>query len=131
MTSPVDPPPTWTPGPPFTHQRQDATTTEQWDAPSRVYRRYEYGIRVVERPFTDAENAWTTAAATDVARQGNRVTLLQQARAALLGNQTYLAKVQAGTATNSDHIAQVPALTRQMQGVLRLLVASDLLDSTQ
>jgi hypothetical protein len=38
--------------------------------------------------------------------------------------------VTAGTATTADHIAQVPALTRQMQAVIRLLAGSDLLDQT-
>lgn len=98
--------------------------------PSRTYRRYESDVLVVERPFTDAENVSANAAATDDVRRINRVTLLAQARTALATNRTYLDKVAAGTATNADHIGQVPALTRQMQGVIRLLVGSDLLDQT-
>lgn len=108
----------------------DAITKEQWDTGARVYRRWEYGLLVVERPFTDAENAAADDRLVDATRQTNRAALLAKARTAFTNNAAYLAKVTAGTATNADHIAQVPALTRQMQGVIRLIVGSDLLDAT-
>jgi hypothetical protein len=57
-----------------------------------------------------------------------RAELHVRVRQAFLANRTYLDKVNAGTATQAEHIAQVAALTRQMQGVLRLLVGRDLLD---
>lgn len=98
--------------------------------PSHTYRRYENGALVIERPFTDAENASAATAASDDVRRINRAVLLAQVRAALASNRAYLDKVAAGTATNADHIGQVPALTRQMQGVIRLLAAGDLLDQT-
>lgn len=121
---PVDPPP------PYTMQIQDGTTVQQWDVPSRTYRLYQDGVLVLTRPFTDAENATADARIADATRDTNQATLLQQARTAIVNNLTYLNKVQAGTAVTADHIAQVPALTRQMQGVIRLLVGSDLLDQT-
>lgn len=103
---------------------------QQWDVPSRTYRCYEAGALLVERAFTDAENASAAQAAADDVRRANRAVLLARVRTAVANNQTYLDKVTAGTAVTADHIAQVPSLTRQMQGVIRLLVAGDLLDQT-
>lgn len=124
------PPPPEDPGLPFTCERRDGSITEQWDAPTRTYRRYECGVLVEERPFTAAEDAWVQARAVEDTRRANRDQLGARVRTALATNAAYLDKVTAGTATNADHIAQVPALTRQMQGVIRLLIGSDLLDST-
>ena len=116
--------------PPYTVERVDSSITERWHVPTRIYRRYESGDLVIERPFTDAENATADARAVDNTRIANEAVLLQRARAAIATNQAYLDKVTAGTATNADHIAQVPVLTRQMQGVIRLIVGADLLDQT-
>jgi hypothetical protein len=116
--------------------RQDSTTLEQWDTDARIYTRTENGAVVVSRPFDDAENQQADAESAQAAativndtRSINRAAILAQARIAYANNATYLALIVAGTATNADHIAQVPKLTRQMQAVIRLLVASDLLDS--
>lgn len=125
VPAPADPPPA-----PFTCERRDASTVEQWDVPSRTYRRFEGGGLTAERPFTAAENAWADRLTVEETRTTNRAELITRARAAVASNATYLAKVQAGTATNADHIAQVPVLTRQMQGVIRLVVGSDLLDQS-
>ncbi|NUP35930.1 MAG: hypothetical protein HOY76_02635 [Streptomyces sp.] len=118
------------PGPPFTCERRDGSITEQWDAPTRTYRRFECGALAETRPFTPAEDAWQQTRTVEDTRRANRDQLGARVRTALANNAAYLDKVQAGTATNADHIAQVPALTRQMQGVIRLLVGSDLLDTT-
>lgn len=131
MTTAEEPPP---PPPvdakPFTCERRDGSTAEQWDISSRTYRRLEGGTLVEERPFTAAEAAWAKQNATEEIRRANRDLLLARARAAVASNASYLDSVTAGTATNAQHIAQVPALTRQMQGVIRLLLGSDLLDTT-
>lgn len=129
----VDPDPNPAPDatlPPYTVERVDSSITERWHVPTRMYRRYDSGALADERPFNDAENATADAWTVDNTRSANQALLLQRARAAIVTNQTYLDKVTAGTATNADHIAQVPVLTRQMQGVIRLLVGSDLLDQT-
>lgn len=115
---------------PFTCERRDASTVERWDVPSHTYRRYECGLLVEERAFTAAEDQWAAQQDTDTRRRTNRDQLTARARAALAANTVYLDKVQAGIATNVDHLAQVPALTRQIQGVIRLLLGSDLLDTT-
>jgi hypothetical protein len=122
------PPPPEEPGLPFTSERRDGSSAEQWDAPTRTYRRFEGGALVEERPFTPAENSWAQTRTVEDARRTNRDQLGARVRTALASNAAYLDKVQAGTATNADHIAQVPALARQMQGVIRLLVGADLLD---
>lgn len=111
-------------------ERGDAITREQWDTGTRIYRRWEHEALTIERPFTDAENASVGAAAADDTRRANRAELLTRARAAQATNAAYLDAVAAGTATNAQHVAQTAALTRQMQGVIRLLVGSDLLDTT-
>ncbi|WP_426568080.1 hypothetical protein [Streptomyces canus] len=113
-----------------TVELKDTTVTEQWDLTTRVYRRYDCGVLVEERPFTDAEIADADEQLADVVREANRLQLLDRVRTALANNRAYLDKVTAGTATNADHIAQVPALTRQMQGLIRLVVGADLLDAT-
>jgi hypothetical protein len=107
----------------------DAIAKEQWDTGTRVYRRWEYGVLHVERPFTDAETAAANSCLVDATRLSNQAALLAKARTAFTNNAAYLAKVTGGTATTADHIAQVPALTRQMQGLIRLIVGSDLLDA--
>lgn len=96
--------------------------------PSRTYRRWENELLTVERPFTEAENAWADGLTVEETRRTNQAELLRRARQAHTTNSTYLAAVTAGTATNADHITQVPALTRQMQGLIRLIVGADLLD---
>ncbi|SHI68712.1 hypothetical protein [Streptomyces sp. 3214.6] len=111
-------------------EQRDASVIEQWDLTAGVYRRYDCGVLVEERPFTEAELASVAEQTADAVRQSNTVALLARARTAFTTNAAYLAKVTAGAATNADHIAQVPALTRQMQGVIRLIVGSDLLDAT-
>ena len=130
MTTPDPNPPPDDILPPYTVERVDSSITERWHVPTRMYRRYESGVLVIERAFTDAENATADALAVDATRSANRMLLLQRIRAAIANNQAYLDKVTAGTATTADHLAQVPALTRQMQGVIRLLGGADLLDQT-
>lgn len=71
------------------------------------------------RPFTCEENAAADERAATVAAESNRTTLTTQARAALAGNRTFLANA---SPTNAQTLAQVKALTRQMNAVIRLVV---------
>ncbi|MFJ6729981.1 hypothetical protein ACIQPQ_34290 [Streptomyces sp. NPDC091281] len=111
-------------------EQRDASALEQWDLAERVYRRWDCGALVEERPFTAAENGSADQQVSDTARQANRAVLLERARTAFTANAAYLAKVAAGTATNVDHLAQVPALTRQTQALVRLIVGGDFLDNS-
>lgn len=116
--------------PPFTAEARTASSLERWDAVSRTYWRWDNGVLIVTRPFTAAENVWADLAAVDLLQQTNQQTLYQQAVGAWTANAAYLAKVAAGTAVTADHIAQVPALTQQMQAVIRLVVEGTMLDAT-
>lgn len=113
--------------PPPILQRSDGTTLEEWDTTTHTYRMWESGSLMVERPFTDAELAALTTAATDATAATTRATLQAAMATALATNATYLAKVTAGTAVTLDHVAQVPVLTRQMQAVVRLVGGAALL----
>lgn len=114
--------------PPYTTEQRDASSVQQWDVPSRTYRRYDCGALVEERPFTEAENANADQAIADEARRATQAALLKKARSDLAHNQAYLDAIGAGTATTDDTIAQVAALTVQAQGFIRLTVGADLLD---
>jgi len=112
---------------------------ERWDLDLRAYSLFVNGELMLERPFTDAENHQADAVEREPIRAlafGRAISdlsgvalseLLRGARTAYLGNRDYLAKVDNGTVTNADHIAQVPRLTRQMQEVIRWIVRGDLL----
>ncbi|MFF7966770.1 hypothetical protein ACFZC3_15560 [Streptomyces sp. NPDC007903] len=113
---------------PYTSERRDACTVEQWDVPSRTYRRYDCGELVEERPFNDAENSCADQALSDQARRTMQASLLDQAAADMAANQAYLDKVTAGNATTADAVAQVAALTAQAQRFIRLTVGGPLLD---
>jgi len=121
MASPEEPPP-------FTTEVRDASVVEQWDVPSRTYRRYDAGQLVMERPFTDAENDSANQQLADVVRRTTQAVLMEQARTDLATNQAYLNAVDAGTATADDAVTQVADLTRQALGFIRLTVGADLLD---
>jgi hypothetical protein len=131
VTSPTPPddgqdPPS--PAPPFTTEVRDSSIVEQWDVPSRTYRRYWCGVLVEERPFTDAENASADQQIADETRRATQAALLERARNDLATNQAYLDLVAAGTATTDDAVAQVATLSRQALGFIRLTVGADLLD---
>jgi len=113
---------------PFTTEVRDSSIVQQWDVPSRTYRRYECGQLVEERPFTDAENTTADQQIADEARRATQAELMEQARADLATDQAYLDLVAAGTATTDDAVAQVATLTRQAFGFIRLTVGADLLD---
>ncbi|MEV6737867.1 hypothetical protein AB0N14_13430 [Streptomyces sp. NPDC051104] len=115
---------------PYTTEVRDASIVEQWDVPSRIYRRYECGQLVEQRPFTDAENASADQAIADDARRATQVALLERAREDLAANQAYLDAVASGGVTIDDAMAQVAELTRQALGFVRLTVGGNLLDHT-
>jgi hypothetical protein len=124
---PADSDPTGESPPPYTSERRDGSVTEQWDVPSRTYRRYDFGALVVERPFNEAENASADQTIAEAARRATQLALLDRARTDLATNQAFLDAYAAGTATTDDAAAQVAELTRQAQGFIRLTVGADLL----
>lgn len=93
---------------------------EVWDDVASTYTRWDAtGQRVEQRPYTSAETAAATADAADDARLNNATTIRQQAAAALANNRTFLA---IAAPTNAQTLAQVKSLTRQSNGVIRLLL---------
>lgn len=72
-----------------------------------------------QRALTSDETAQLAAQDTADAQANNSVTLRQQAAAALAGNRTYVALA---SPTNAQTTAQVKALSRQVNGVIRLLL---------
>lgn len=77
--------------------------------------RYENGA-IVETTFVDKP-----------IEQYNTEVLLERAAAALVANKAFL-DTPNGSITNADALAQIKALTRQVNGTIRLLVL-DLLET--
>jgi len=91
---------------------------ELWDDDARTYTSWgKDGKQTEQRPYTAAEAAAADAAAAEDTADRNRTTVADQAAAALDANAAYL-----GTAspTNAQVAAQVKALTRQANKLIRL-----------
>lgn len=71
------------------------------------------------RPYTAEENAEADERAVESREQENERTLIARATTALAANRDFLA---IATPSNAQTLAQVRALTRQMNAALRLLV---------
>lgn len=74
---------------------------------------------------TWTERAKTSEEQASQTQQANRTTIEDQARTALTNNRTYLALA---SPTNAQNLAQIRALTRQNNGLIRLLLGQ--LDGT-
>jgi hypothetical protein len=83
------------------------------------------GAQTGTRPFTSAENTRADAVAAAAAAGANRVTIESQVAAAITANKAYVALA---SPTNAQTTAQVKALSRQLNGVMRLLTGQ--LDAT-
>ncbi|MBA2952104.1 hypothetical protein GON03_18995 [Nocardioides sp. MAH-18] len=70
-------------------------------------------------PYTAEDNAAADERAAKAEAEANRATLADQVHAALTGNRAFLALT---SPTNAQVIAQVRALTRQMNTLIRLTV---------
>jgi hypothetical protein len=99
---------------------------EQWDDATRTYTTWNAaGAQTGQRPYTAQENAAADAVRAVEQAEGNRRTIEGQAAQALDGNRTFLA---VASPTNAQNAAQVKALTRQVNGLIRLVL--DRLDGT-
>lgn len=74
---------------------------------------------IVGEAVTQAALDTAVTAHVAINRDGNRATLQQQAQAALAANRTFVA---IASPTNAQVAAQVKALTRQNNGIIRLLL---------
>jgi hypothetical protein len=77
------------------------------------------GNQTTSRALTAAEATWLAGIDTANTQAANKATIQQQAQTALTNNQTHVA---IASPTNAQVVAQVQALTKQMNGVIRLLL---------
>lgn len=99
---------------------------EEWDDVVGTYTRWDTaGVVVETRPLTSAESARFAEAAAATTAANNETSLTDRARQALASNATFLNLV---APTNAQNAAQVKALTRQVNALIRLAVRA--LDST-
>ena len=94
----------------------DGVLQEQWDDDTRTYTDFRPNPDV-SRPYTIEESAAADADAVVRTADKNRGTIEEQAGAALDANTAYLA---IATPTNAQVAAQVKALTRQNNKIIRL-----------
>lgn len=98
----------------------DNRLREFWDDATRTYKTFDtVGTQTSSRAYTAAENTVADAQAADRAIQVNRMTLEEQAAQALAGNRAFLA---IASPSNAQVLAQTKALTRQNNGIIRLLL---------
>lgn len=91
-------------------------TTDRWLVDLLTYQRFENNAKIEERPFNAQDITLTNLIGSAVL--ADATNFLNRVGVALNLNNIYLGKVQAGTATNADAIAQVAAVTRQVQALM-------------
>lgn len=98
----------------------DGVLVERWDDGSRTYTSWDAnGIQTDRRPYSAQENADADARTEASLEQANESSLHQKAAAALSANATFLAL---SSPTNAQNAAQVKALTRQCNALIRLAI---------
>lgn len=92
----------------------------QWDDNTSTYTEYDptTGALTLTRAYTAAETSDAQARAADATARTNLATLQNKAQTALNNNATYLG---IASPTNAQAVAQIGALTRQMDAVIRIL----------
>jgi hypothetical protein len=99
---------------------------ERWDDVARLVTLYDAGgAQTSQRAYTAAEIADRAARAAAETARTNRTTIEAQVAAAITANKAYVALA---SPTNAQTTAQVKALSRQVNGVMRLLTGQ--LDAT-
>ncbi|QOT19748.1 hypothetical protein [Paenarthrobacter sp. YJN-5] len=105
----------------------DGKLREQWDDTSRTYTAWGDDGEISEaRPYTEAENTDADARLTDAtAKATTQADLLSKMQTALAGNVEFL---NLAAPTQAQSLAQIKALTRQVNAAMRYLTNN--LDST-
>ena len=98
---------------------------EQWDDDTRTYHDYRSGSDE-SRAYTADENAAADARAAARTEAANETTIRDKATTALGTNTTFLGLT---SPTNAQNAAQIKALTRQVNGLIRLTIRR--LDGTE
>lgn len=106
----------------------DNSLRQRYDDVNRQYTAWDSaGIIVVgPRPYTAEENATLDAKNAETTAKNNAANLTTKAKTALTNNNTFLAIV---SPTNADIVAQVKALTRQVNALIKLEI-QDLANTT-
>lgn len=99
-----------------------------WNDATRTYTEYDAAGNVTQtRPYGNVENALADAQAVDDTRAGNLLQIFQQAKAAVASNNTFLG---IASPTTAQVVAQVQALTRQSNKLIRVVLADIAADPT-
>lgn len=98
----------------------DGVLRERWDDGTRTHTRFDAGGKQTSvRPYSPGEVESLTAAAARQVPIDNRATIEAQAATALAANKAFVA---IAAPTNAQNAAQIKALTRQSNGIIRLLL---------
>lgn len=93
---------------------------ERYDDATRSYVKYtDKGVQESSRPYTAKENAEADARAQVNVITANRTAIETQAATTLAANKAF---VGIASPTNAQSAAQVKALTRQVNGIIRLVL---------
>lgn len=107
-------------------EQRSGSRVERWDLETRTYESWLGDTRDETRTFTEAEFRWLLEHQQELVRADRLAVAARLLRQAFATNRDYLDEVAAGTATNADHVQQTVRLTRQLQGIIRLVAATTL-----
>lgn len=102
----------------WTFTNEDGSRIESIDEDRKVYTYDTEGALVDERDFTADENATLDAILANRQREDDRRQTLAQARNAIQANNQFL---NLNAPTQAQALQQIKALTRQMNGLARIL----------
>lgn len=95
---------------------------EQWDGGTGTYTAWDtQGAQTASRAFTAAESTQNSQIDGSSTASANQAALQAKAQTALTNNTTYLA---IGSPTNAQVAAQVVALTKQVDALIKLTIQS-------
>ena len=97
----------------------DGVLRKWWDDATRTYHEYDAAsVETLARPYTAEENADADAAALAATRAANLQKIYTAMSNARTNNTTFLG---IASPTNAQVVAQVQALTRQNNGLMRVV----------
>ena len=93
---------------------------QQWDDGTSTYTEYDgtTGAQTLTRAYVAAETNAATQRTNALTARANYSTILSRMQTAISNNQTYLA---IASPTNAQVVSQVAALTRQNDGIMKVL----------